>query len=223
MNTPPPAVTPSGSEPAVPAVPDAAPSYNELVNPSDAALGFKPSMAPPLSPSVAQFVPQPIIARYQQTAAMGRAPGIEGSYASASNRAVGGPEHMSGAVVANFDSLSAGGAIPSYSAYGAPSAVVMFAGDRTILDSAAKQQVRAAASAFQQAGGQGFVHVVGHSAVSGNVSSERHLVLNFEHSQARATAVARELIKDGVPADKVLVETSGGADSGSSAEIFLQS
>jgi outer membrane protein OmpA-like peptidoglycan-associated protein len=222
ISAPPPAVS-SGSEPAVPAVPDTQSSYApNMMNPTDAELGFKPSTAPPLSPTVAQFVPQPIIARYQQTAAMGRAPGIEGSY-SAPTKATGGPEQMSGAVVANFDSLQPGAYAPSDAYGGAPSAVVMFAGDRTILDVQAKQQVRAAASAFQQSGGQGFVRVVGHSASGGNLSSQRLMVLNFEHSQARATAVARELIKDGVPADKVLVETAGGADSSASAEIFLQS
>jgi hypothetical protein len=217
MNTPP---VSSGS---MPAVPDTQSSYApNMMNPTDAELGFKPSTAPPLSPTVAQFVPQPIIARYQQTAAMGRAPGVEGYY-SAPNRAMGGPEHMSGAVVANFDSLQPGAYAPSYAYGGAPSAVVMFVGDRTILDAQAKQQVRAAAAAFQQGGGQGYVRVVGHSASSGDLSSQRHMVLNFEHSQARATAVARELIKDGVPADKVLVQTAGGADSSASAEIFLQS
>lgn len=230
MNTPSPAVAPISSGPAVPAG-----SYGtygaSMVSPSDAALGFKPSMAPPLSPSVAQFVPQPIIARYQQTAAMGRAAystTSEGSYSAApvsnSGKAIGGPEHMSGAVVANFDSLNAGGAaMPAYGMYGTPSAVVMFAGDRTILDASAKEQVRTAAAAFQQSGAQGFIRVVGHASDAGNLSSERHQVLNFEHSQARATAVARELIKDGVPADKVLVETGAGVESGASAEIFLQS
>jgi outer membrane protein OmpA-like peptidoglycan-associated protein len=229
MNSAPPAVAQS-TGPAVPAG-----SYGtygtSMVSPSDAALGFKPSQAPPLSPSVAQFVPQPIIARYQQTAAMSRAAystTTEQAYSavpvSNSTRAMGGPEHMSGAVVANFDSLNDGGApMPTYGMYGTPSATVMFAGDRTILDTAAKEQVKTAATAFQQSGGQGFIRVVGHAASSGDLSSERHMVLNFEHSQARATAVARELIKDGVPADKVLVETGNGSESGASAEIFLQS
>ena len=229
MNAAPPAVAPS-TGPAVPAG-----SYGtygtSMVSPSDAALGFKPSQAPPLSPSVAQFVPQPIIARYQQTAALGRAAysttseqGYSAVPVSNSTRAMGGPEHMSGAVIANFDSLNTGGAaMPGYGTYGTPSATVMFAGDRTILDAAAKEQVKTAAAAFQQAGGQGFVRVVGHASGGGDLSSERHMVLNFEHSQARATAVARELIRDGVPADKVLVETGGGMESGASAEIFLQS
>ncbi len=225
-----PAVPSSGPAPAVPAA-----SYgtygmsNSMVSPSDAALGFKPSMAPPLSASVAQFVPQPIIARYQQTAAMSRSAysvSSESAYSATpvSNKAMGGPEHMSGAVVANFDSIQPDAApMSTYMGGGTPSAVVAFAGDRTILDPQAKGQVRAAAAAFIQGGGQGYIRVVGHSSSGGDLSSQRHLVLNFEHSQARATAVARELIKDGVPAEKVLVQTSGDENAGASAEIFLQS
>ncbi|MGA9796061.1 MAG: OmpA family protein [Rhizomicrobium sp.] len=222
QTAPPPAVAPSSGGAAVPAG-----SYGtygvsaSMVSPSDAALGFKPSEAPPLSASVGQFVPQPIIARYQQTAQMSRsAYSVSGrsaySAAPVSNRAKGG------AVLASVDSPQAP-PMTTYMGGGAPSAVVAFSGNRTILSAEAKAQVRAAAAAFLQGGGQGFVRVVGHATSAGSLSSERRMVLNFEHSQARATAVARELIKDGVPANKVLVQTSGGADSGASAEIFLQS
>ena len=40
--------------------------------------GFAPSHAPPLDPSVAQYVPQRILSRYQQTAAAAAVPGVEG-------------------------------------------------------------------------------------------------------------------------------------------------
>jgi outer membrane protein OmpA-like peptidoglycan-associated protein len=199
---------------------------SSMVAPSDAALGFKPSNAPPLDPSVAQFVPQPVIARYQQTASMsgtsGAATGYDGP--AVRGRAMGGPEHMSGAVVANFDSLQGGGMPSAYTNGMAPSASVAFSGDTTILDARAKSEVRAAASAFQQGGGQGFVRGVGHSSSAGTrMSAERQLVWNFERSQARATAVARELIKDGVPAEKVLVQAAGDQSGSRSADIFLQS
>jgi outer membrane protein OmpA-like peptidoglycan-associated protein len=223
---PPPAATSSSSMPAVPA--NSYGSYG-MVDPSDAALGFRPSTAPPLDPTVAQFVPRPIIARYQQTAAAGRAEGVGSAYSatpvSNSSRGMGGPEKMSGAVVADFDSINGGGSIPSYSygADGAPSATVMFAGDTTILNAGAREQVRAAAAAFQQGGSAGYVRVVGHSSSGkSSLSSERQMAWNLERSQARATAVARELIKDGVPAGKVLVEGSGD-QTGRSADIFLQS
>jgi flagellar motor protein MotB len=61
----------------------------------------------------------------------------------------------------------------------------------------------------------------------------RHLAVVFEHSQDFATAVAHELIRDGIPADKVLIEAVGdsqpvyyesmpqGEAGNRRAEIFL--
>jgi flagellar motor protein MotB len=63
---------------------------------------------------------------------------------------------------------------------------------------------------------------------------ERHLEVIFRKSQDRASAVAQELIHDGVPASKVLVEAVGdsqpvyyesmpkGEDGNRRTEIFLQ-
>jgi outer membrane protein OmpA-like peptidoglycan-associated protein len=220
---PQPAVPSSSNAPAVPAS-----SYgtygaaSTMVSPSDAALGFKPSMAPPLNASVAQFVPPPIIARYQQTAAMSRSAYSVSSESAYSATPVSNSSRSSGgAVVANLG--SAPPPMTTYMGGGTPAAVVAFAGDRTVLDAQAKEQVHAAAASFMQSGGQGYIRVVGHAASAGNLSSSRHMTLNLEHSQARATAVARELIKNGVPADRVLVEASGDNGGGASAEIFLQS
>jgi outer membrane protein OmpA-like peptidoglycan-associated protein len=155
-------------------------------------------------------------------------------------KAMGGPEQMSGAVVANFDSLQAGTAAPA-AVYAntsglPPTSVVFFPHDTTVLNAAGKTQVRAAVQAFQQSGGQGFIRVVGHSSSrTANMSVQRHLVFNFERSQARANAVARALIAEGVPANKVLVEAVGdsqpvyyesmpqGEDGNRRAEIFVQS
>jgi len=235
---PPPA---SSGMPAVPAVPAAMPQ--QQVASSDAALGFRPSSAPPLDASVAQFVPPSIMARYQQTAAisggMPAVPATGTAYASNGKRShmgVGGPEHMSGAVVANFDALQGGAVAPGAYIPGGTAAVVFFVHDTTILDSEAKAQVREAAKAFLARGGQGYVRVVGHSAsAGGSLSSERQLVWNFERSQARANAVARALIAQGVPADKVLVQAVGddgsgysvtappGADGGRRADIIFES
>ncbi|HLY04921.1 MAG TPA: hypothetical protein VKR31_04160 [Rhizomicrobium sp.] len=44
---------------------------------------FAPSRAPALDPSVAQYVPQRILSRYQQTAAAASVPGVEGMTAAA--------------------------------------------------------------------------------------------------------------------------------------------
>jgi flagellar motor protein MotB len=95
--------------------------------------------------------------------------------------------------------------------------------------------VRAAADSFNARGGTGYIRIVGHSSTSSSKMSEsRRMQIDFEHSQARATSVARELIKDGVPASKVLVEAVGdqqpvyaegapaGTDRNRRAEIFFQ-
>ena len=119
---------------------------------------------------------------------------------------------------------------------GTPAAVVFFRRDTTVLDAHAKLQVRAAAAVFLSRGGQGFVRVVGHASSGGNdMSASRNQTLDFEHSQARADAVARALIAAGVPADRVLESAVGaqqsvqseappeGVDPNHSAEIYFQS
>ncbi len=224
-------------------------------------LGFQRSSAPPLDPSIGQFVSQPVMARYQQTASVSGTAGIQPNATSATNAsaqthsryrkaaadtsnssmpAMGGPEQMSGAVVANFDALQTASLAPSSpSVYSdtaglPPTAVVFFPHDTTILSAEARAQVRAAVQAYQTTGGQGFIRVVGQSSSgASSMTAQRRLIWNFERSQARAKAVAQELIHEGVPANKVLVEAVGDqqpADSGSQgeegnrrAEIFLQS
>ncbi|MGN6517279.1 MAG: OmpA family protein [Rhizomicrobium sp.] len=228
---------PPGAQPAVPAS-----SVNgaQSVAMSDAALGFQPSKAPPLDASVAQFVPMPIIARYQQTASNGGAAGLSGApyiaggsggpaVPAVPQRAMGGPEQMTGAVVANFDALQGGAVAPAVYANPQglpPAATIAFSGSTTILNADARAQVRAAADSFNSRGGTGYIRVVGHaSSASTRLSEARRLQINFENSQARATAVMRELVKDGVPANRILIDAVGdnqpGADA-SRAEIFFQ-
>jgi outer membrane protein OmpA-like peptidoglycan-associated protein len=247
LERPPPAVTPS-PEPAVPAVPALA---SNMPAPTDTTLGFRPSSAPPLDASVAQFVPASILARYRQTASMGPQAAVPSTIApsdsvEASNlvgdgsqprrhrraTAMGGPESMGGAVVANFDALSVGAAAPSMDAVsGHPAAVVYFSNDTTILSADARAQVEATAKAFMAQGAQGYVRIIGHSSGRmGHMTADRFLVWNLERSQARATAVARLLIKAGVPPDKVLVQAGGDGqsayqdgDGSRRAEIFFQS
>ena len=209
---------------------------------SDAALGFKPSAAPPLDPSISQFVAQPIIARYQETAANA---GMTNPVAPSANtvapgtkrgRGRSGSASASGPVVANLDVLNK----PTASVYanavgGTPQAVVLFPGDGTSIPAAARAQIRAAVAAFRQRGGNGFIKVVGHSSSrTANMPVEKHLMTIFAKSQARANAVAREIIRDGVPASRVLVEAVGdsqpvyyesmpqGEEGNRRAEIFFQ-
>jgi outer membrane protein OmpA-like peptidoglycan-associated protein len=189
------------------------------------------------------------VARYQQTAANGGvsvtavqpSPGPDPAFArntrGGRTRAMGGPEAMSGSVVANLDALNQ--TTPSVYANASglpPTAVVMFPNDGTALDAAGRAQVRAAVTAYQQRGGTGFIKVVGHSSSrTSNMPVEKHLVAIFAKSQARANAVAKEIIRDGVPANKVLVEAVGdsqpvyyesmpqGEAGNRRAEIFIQS
>ena len=244
-----------GGEPAVPAVPAAggmAGSRVAVLTPpvvTDAQLGFKPSAAPPLDPSISNWVSAPILAHYRQTASLAGSAGTssaavpavpEGGVRAASRggaRGVGGPD-MSGAVVANLDALSSTAAGAVAANYGGvpPTAIVYFAGDGTTLSPAARSQVRQAVAAFKASGGVGMVRVVGHaSSRTANMPVERHLEAIFEKSQKRASAVANELIHEGVPAAQVNIEAVGDSqpiyyesmpkveDGNRRAEIFVQS
>jgi outer membrane protein OmpA-like peptidoglycan-associated protein len=249
---PEPTAPPPGAQPALPPTP-AVPQQVAAINPSDAALGFQPSKAPPLDPSISQFVPAAIVDHYRQTAAnagvmMGSGPsGIAAArparklHRPAHVTAIGGPEHMSGAVVANLDALQQSTAVSRPSAYANPqglpaTAVIFFPDDSVALSAEGRAQVRAAVEQYKADGGVGYIRVVGHSSSrTANMSAERHMEIIFRKSQDRADAVAQEIIREGVPADKVLVEAVGdtqpvyyesmpkGEDGNRRAEIFLQS
>jgi len=146
---------------------------------------------------------------------------------------------MTGAVVANLDAIQAtASSTPNVYASAAglpPTAVIFFPGDTELLNGEARAKVRAAAEQFKARGGQAYIRVVGHSSSrTPNMPLDRHLEIIFQKSQARANAVAQELIREGVPADKVLVEAVGdsqpiyyesmpkGEDGNRRAEIFIQ-
>lgn len=125
--------------------------------------------------------------------------------------------------------------VPGSYSGAAPIAEIYFRGDGTTLDAAARAQVRRAVQAYNADGGQGSVRIVGHaSGRTVGKTSEKHLMQVFRKSQARANAVAREVIREGVPAKKVLVDAVGDSqpasygatpkgDVGSHrADIFLQ-
>jgi outer membrane protein OmpA-like peptidoglycan-associated protein len=211
-----------------------------MVNPSDAQLGFKPSAAPPLNPGVAQWVTPPILAHYQQTAALAGSAGtgIPAVAAVPAGRRGARGASMSGDVVANLDAVpgSPAGMAAAMNGGVPPTAIIYFPGDGTSLPAAARAQVRQAVAAFQAGGGAGSVKVVGHaSSRTANMPVERHLEVIFQKSQARADAVAQALIKAGVPADRVQIEAVGdsqpvyyesmpkGEDGNRRAEIFVQS
>jgi outer membrane protein OmpA-like peptidoglycan-associated protein len=203
---------------------------------SDAALGFKPSSAPALAPQVNEFVSAPIIAHYEQTASnaevasarAGAMPAVPPKGAAASDVS---------AVSTNMAAVQgASAAIAAMNGGVAPTAVIYFPGDGTSLSAAARAQVHAAVAAFKANGGQGTVRVVGHaSSRTANMPVEKHLETIFDKSQARANAVAQELIHEGVPASRVLIDAVGdsqpiyyesmpqGEEGNRRAEIFVQS
>jgi outer membrane protein OmpA-like peptidoglycan-associated protein len=108
---------------------------------------------------------------------------------------------------------------------GTPAAVVAFPTNTIALDANGIAQVQSAVAAWRAKGGQTYIRVVGHSASGApNLSADRQMAQSLERSQACATAVARELIKQGVPANRVLVDASASLSEGEQrrAEIFLQ-
>ena len=210
-----------GAEPAVPANTPVRGGGASMVA-SDAVLGFRPSAAPPLNSSINQWVSAPIVARYRQTAS-------NAGVANAAVPAVPGAQRdsVSSSVTASIAAISGGMA---------PTAVVFFAGDGASLTAAGRTQIRAAVNAFKADGGMGTIRVVGHaSSRTPNMSVEKHLETIFAKSQARANAVAQELIHQGVPAGRVLVEAVGdsqpvyfesmpkGEDGNRRTEIYVQS
>jgi outer membrane protein OmpA-like peptidoglycan-associated protein len=230
------AVTPPpGAEPAVPArAPMRGTAMMAQPTASDAALGFKPSSAPPLDPSVGQFVSAPIVAQYRQTASNSVTVNPAAIPAVPPKGAPVGSDN--GTVVANLDAVSNGpGRIAAMSGGVPPTAVVYFPGDGVKLSKAAHAEVRAAVTAFKADGGQGTIRVVGHaSSRTPNMPVEKHLETIFSKSQERANAVAQELIHQGVPAAKILIDAVGdsqpiyyesmpkGEDGNRRAEIFVQ-
>jgi len=232
------AARPPGAEPAVPAnTPVRGSAMMGSQYASDAALGFQPSAAPPLDPSISQWVPGPIVARYRQTASSGGVAPIRMAAVPAKpGTGMGGPEEMSGAVTANLDAISTPGAsIAAMNGGVAPAAVVYFPGDGTSLSAAARAQIRSAVDQYKSMGGAGSIRVVGHaSSRTPNMPVEKHLEVIFQKSQARADAVAQELIHEGVPAARVLIDAVGdsqpvyfesmpqGEEGNRRAEIFVQ-
>ena len=227
------AAIPPGAEPAVPAInPNRRGSAMAMGNQyaSDAALGFRPSSAPPLDPSINQWVAAPVVARYRQTASNA---GVSSASSMAAVPPKGTPMTSDGAVIAN--NIGPIGSIAAMNGGVSPTAVVYFPGDGSTLSPAARTLIRGAVAQYKASGGDASVRVVGHaSSRTANMPVEKHLEVIFDKSQARANAVAQELIREGVPAAKVLVDAVGdsqpvyyesmpqGEDGNRRAEIFVQ-
>src|SRR5579871_6800678 len=243
---------PSTSLPARSPQMPVAPAAASPESAADASLGFRPSSAPPLDPSVAQFVSPALVHQYERANSLNPNDEATDRRAPASSRhrhrhtktasadGMGGPESMGGDVVANMDAVPATPG-PSPAAYtdqngNTPAAVIFFPGDGTSVSSAAREKLRQVVKEYQAKGDQGFIKVVGHSSSrTRDMPIEKHLAFVFKRSQDRANAVAHELIREGIPADKVLVDAVGdsqpvyyesmpaGEEGNRRAEVFLQS
>lgn len=89
-------------------------------------------------------------------------------------------------------------------AMGEPAAMVRFRAGSAALTSDARQQVRNIVQMYRQRGGG--VRVEGHaSSRTRNMDPVQHHLVNFNVSLNRANAVARELVRQGIPTESVFV------------------
>jgi len=227
---------------------DATPAAATDTN-SDAQLGFEPSKAPALDADVARFVPRTLLdkaAPAPAPAATSPAPATDSQPAPApasdkQSSNASAQDNVREAAVAHRTpdaSVSAGGGRLIPAAYtsdqGQHSAVVFFSSDSPKLTAKARSEIAEAAQAYAARGGQDYVRIVGHSSSrTADMPLAQHMEVIFDRSQNYANVVADELIRDGVPADKVLIEAVGdsqpiyyesmpkGEAGNRRAEIFL--
>jgi outer membrane protein OmpA-like peptidoglycan-associated protein len=208
-----PAVKPSATTPAgATAVPTTGSSQSEQTSsaaalpgvPAAAGAGFAPSKAPPLAPSVANYVPPQIMSRYASNAAIGSAPGAP---------------HQVSPKIAPLGPTAVGPTVPS--PLSTPTQV-QFIHNGTALTVGSRKSVIAFAKAFVAQGGTGYVQVLGYGGSSH--ASVGALEANFARAQLRARKVADLLIKSGVPAAKILIQAHGQTPEGQTAlaEIALK-
>ncbi|WP_343865899.1 OmpA family protein, partial [Caenispirillum bisanense] len=114
------------------------------------------------------------------------------------------------AVVIGGHGGAAGGtavALPS----GDPVAVIHFEFGSRALDARDRQVIRQVADLQARQGG--FIKVVGHSSrFTADMPQQRHMLVNFETSVARADAVAAALVREGVPSEVVEVAALGASE-----------
>jgi outer membrane protein OmpA-like peptidoglycan-associated protein len=196
----------------------------QVVPASNTQLGFEPSKAPPLDPSVSRYVPRAILDKVQQSntpAAVPssnqssandrfflKAPSTDNQRADVSARSAAAARHAASATMRGIMpvSYSPGEQVRLL-------ATVFFRHDEAELTDQDKAAIRLAVQIFDATGGTGFIRVVGHSSSrTPNLPAARRLEVIFERSQDYAAAVAQELIRDGVLAEKVLIESVGNSE-----------
>ena len=147
---------------------------------------FQPSRAQPLPADLAASLPAGVAQRYQETL---RQP-VPGAPA--------------GVPVAPVLGGRAGGAYVS----------IPFASGSSQLSSGDQRTIAQLARAAK--GGFSRIRVVGHASSSASSQSEsQRLLANWEVSQARATAVADELVRQGVDVARIVIEAVGDSQAAS--------
>lgn len=92
-----------------------------------------------------------------------------------------------------------------------PARTIYFAHGSTSLPAKSRELLREVAAWHREKGGA--IRVVGHSSSrTGDMDPVRHKLTNFKVSLDRANAVAQELIKLGVPPDKLIVSAKSDAE-----------
>lgn len=98
--------------------------------------------------------------------------------------------------------------VPGLPAGGEPVAVIQFDFGSSALDGRDRRVLRQVADLQARQGG--FIKVVGHSSLfTENMPQDRHMLVNFTTSVARAEAVARALRQEGVPPEVIDVAAVG--------------
>ena len=112
--------------------------------------------------------------------------------------------------------ISAAGAPPpsvfgaSAGVSGGPALMVLFTHGGSGLGAKARGELGGLAEGLRNY--QGYVRIVGHASHrTGNMSQARHVSANFNVSVDRANVVARELVRQGVAAERLIVEAVGDA------------
>ncbi len=199
VETPPPAVAPTPAPiqravpapapvAAVPLTPQparTAPAAPVRSAPAYSSGSFQASTAQPLPADLAASLPAGVAQRYQETLRK-PTPGIP-----------------SALPVAPIMVGRGGGAFAS----------IPFASGSSQLSSADRQTVAQVVSAARN--GFGVIRVIGHASSSASSQSEsQRMFANWEVSQARATAVADELARQGVDAARIIIEAVGDSQAG---------
>ncbi len=190
---PPASPPPSAAVPLTPQAPRSLPPRAAAVAPVQTATAyssttFQPSRAQPLPVDLAASLPAGVAQRYQETL---RQPVPSAPAALPVAPVLGG---------------RGGGAYVS----------IGFASGSSQLSSDDQRTIAKVASAAK--GGFSRIRVVGHASSSASSQSEsQRLLANWEVSQARATAVADELVRQGVDAARIVIEAVGDSQAASAA------